>query len=149
MTNNKIQFFSVLLQLQVLVDDAARLQEAYPGGNAEQIAQHQAVVVENWAILQEKAAQRKEELQAALDLYRFLASARDLIIWSNEICAEMVSDETVTDVASVDALRKRHQELHAEIDTREDTFASVVAIGKTMVEQGHFAAPDVSLITAV
>ena len=60
------------LQLQVLVDDSARLQEAYPGGNAEQIAQQQAVVIENWTILQEKAAQRKDNLLAALDLYRFL-----------------------------------------------------------------------------
>ncbi len=64
----------VLLQLQVLVDDSARLQEAYPGGNAEQIEQQQALVVENWGILQERAAQRREDLQAALDLYRFLAS---------------------------------------------------------------------------
>jgi spectrin beta len=133
----------MIFQLQVLVDDAARLQEAYPGGNAEQIAHHQSVVVENWGILQDKAAQRKEELQAALDLYRFLAIARDLIIWSNDIRTEMVSDETVTDVASVDALRKRHQELRAEIDSREDTFANVVATGQAMIEQGHFVGPDI------
>ena len=60
-------------QLQVLIDDSARLQEAYPGGNADQIAQQQAIVVENWEILQESAAHRKEDLQAAMDLYRFLA----------------------------------------------------------------------------
>ena len=61
-------------QLQVLVDDSARLQEAYPGGNADQIEQQQQIVVENWTILQEKAAKRRDDLQAALDLYRFLAS---------------------------------------------------------------------------
>lgn len=72
-------------QLQVLVDDAARLQEAYPGGNAEQIAQQQAVVVENWGILQEKAAQRKEDLQAALDLYRFLAAVSPLLFCSHHL----------------------------------------------------------------
>ena len=64
---------SLLFQLQVLVDDSAQLQEEYPGGNAEQIAQQQAVVIENWTILTEKAAQRKDNLLAALDLYRFLA----------------------------------------------------------------------------
>ena len=63
--------FSV--QLQVLVDDSARLQQTYPGGNADQIAQQQAVVVENWTILQERASQHKFDLQAAMDLYRFLA----------------------------------------------------------------------------
>ena len=64
---------SLRFQLQVLVDDSAQLQEEYPGGNAEQIAQQQAVVIENWTILTEKAAQRKDNLLAALDLYRFLA----------------------------------------------------------------------------
>ena len=62
------------LQLQVLVDDSARLQEQYPGGNAEQIEQQQALVIENWGILQERAANRSNSLQAALNLYRFLAS---------------------------------------------------------------------------
>ena len=66
-------------QLQVLIDDSARLQEAYPGGNAEQIAQQQAIVVENWEILQENASQRKEDLQAAMDLYRFLAAVSSIL----------------------------------------------------------------------
>ena len=57
----------------MLVDDSSRLEEAYPGGNAEQISQQRSVVLENWAILQEKAAERKDDLNAAVDLYRFLA----------------------------------------------------------------------------
>ena len=61
-------------QLQVLIDDSTRLQEAYPGGNAEHIAHQQAIVVENWEILQEKAAQRKSDLQATMDLYWFLSA---------------------------------------------------------------------------
>ncbi len=61
-------------QLQVLIDDSARLQETYPGGNADQIAQQQSVVVENWGILQEKAQQRKDDLQAAEDFFRFMAA---------------------------------------------------------------------------
>ena len=58
----------------MLVDDSARLQEQYPGGNAEQIEQQQALVIENWGFLQERAAKRGNDLQAALNLYRFLAS---------------------------------------------------------------------------
>ena len=56
------------------MDDSARLQETYPGGNAEQISQQQALVVENWGILQEKASHRREDLQAALEMFRFLAA---------------------------------------------------------------------------
>ena len=62
-----------LFQLQVLVDDSSRLEAAYPGGNAEQISQQRSIVLENWKILQEKAEERKDNLNAAIDLYRFLA----------------------------------------------------------------------------
>ncbi|KAK2186885.1 hypothetical protein NP493_185g03007 [Ridgeia piscesae] len=126
-------------QLQVLVDDSARLQEAYPGGNAEQIAQQQAVVIENWTILQEKAAQRKDNLLAALDLYRFLTLARDLVTWSDEMQKEMTAEQPVRDVTSVDLLRKSHQQLKAEIEAREDSFATAVDTGRKMIDASHFA----------
>lgn len=68
--------FSGNSQLQVLFDDAVRLQAAYPGGNADHIARQQTVVQENWEILTEKAAQRKSDLQATMDLYWFLSAVR-------------------------------------------------------------------------
>ena len=64
------------MQLQVLIDDSARLQETYPGGNADHIASQQAMVVDNWEILQQKSAQRKSDLQATMDLYWFLNAVR-------------------------------------------------------------------------
>ena len=60
----------ISLQIQVLVDDSNRLQETYPGENAEQIETLQATVIDNWGILQDRAAARKDELLAALDLHR-------------------------------------------------------------------------------
>lgn len=69
-----------------------------------------------------------------------------MVTWANEMQTEMLTDETVQDVASVDALLKRHQELKAEIDSREDTFATVVETGQAMIEQGHFSSNDVSSI---
>ena len=60
----------ILSQIQVLVDDSTRLQETYPGENAEQIETLQATVIDNWGILQDRAAARKDELLAALDLHR-------------------------------------------------------------------------------
>ena len=56
---------------------------------------------------------------------------------------EMMVDEQVHSVDTVDRLRKRHKELKAEIDARESSFASVVEAGKDMVEQGHFASNDI------
>jgi hypothetical protein len=56
-----------------LIEDSTRLQETYPGENAQQIEQLQASVVENWGFLQDRAAQRKDELLAVADMHRFLA----------------------------------------------------------------------------
>lgn len=69
-----VNFFR--LQLQVLTDDATRLIATYPGGNAEHVASQQAVVADNWDILQEKSAQRKSDLQATMDLFWFMAAVR-------------------------------------------------------------------------
>jgi Spectrin repeat. len=67
-------------QLQVLVEDAVRLQALYPGHNATHIAQQQAVVVSSWSALQERSAQRKEALQASCDLHKFLAQVRPIFL---------------------------------------------------------------------
>lgn len=56
-----------------MIEDSTRLQETYPGENAQQIEQLQASVVENWGVLQDKAAQRKDDLLAVADMHRFLA----------------------------------------------------------------------------
>ncbi|XP_052769142.1 spectrin beta chain, non-erythrocytic 2-like isoform X1 [Mya arenaria] len=131
-------------QIQVLSDDSTRLQETYPGENAEQIEHLQATVDENWGILNERAHQRKGELQAAEDLHRFNSDVRDLLSWANEIEREMTSEKPVRDVNSVDRLRARHEELRAEIETRQDTFNTVIRTGKNMVENDHYAKEEIS-----
>ena len=54
------------------MEDAARLEALYPGQNAAHIAQQQDIVVSSWGLLQQRSANRKEELLASLELQRFL-----------------------------------------------------------------------------
>ncbi|XP_071162084.1 spectrin beta chain-like isoform X8 [Mytilus edulis] len=124
-------------QLQVLIEDSTRLQETYPGENAQQIEQLQASVVENWGVLQDSAAQRKDELLAVADMHRFLADVRDLLSWAKEIETEMLSEKTVRDVHGVELVRARHEELKLEIDAREDTFSTISQTGEAMVQDEH------------
>ncbi|XP_052269284.1 spectrin beta chain, non-erythrocytic 1-like isoform X3 [Dreissena polymorpha] len=130
-------------QIQVLIDDSARLQETYPGENAEQIEHLQATVVENWSILQDRAAQRKDELTAAAELHRINADVRDLLSWANDIEREMTADKPVRDVSSVDMVRTRHEELRAEIDTRQDAFATIINTGEDLVRKEHYARDEI------
>ena len=69
--------------------------------------------------------------------------ARDLIQWSKQVQSDMLAEETVRDVSSVQMLQEQHNQLKAEIDAREDNFSSVVATGRGMIENGHFASQEV------
>ncbi|XP_035225862.1 spectrin beta chain, non-erythrocytic 1-like isoform X1 [Stegodyphus dumicola] len=130
-------------QLQILVDDSARLQGAYPGGNADHILEQQNIVIENWNTLQERAAQRKIELQASYQLQRFLSSVRDVENWALGLCSSLKTEEKVRDVASAQMLKAEHEQLKAEIEARESTFGTIVNVGEEMIEGGHYAQDEI------
>ncbi|XP_049846907.1 spectrin beta chain, non-erythrocytic 1 isoform X2 [Schistocerca gregaria] len=130
-------------QLQVLVEDAVRLQAAYPGQNAAHIAQQQAVVISCWTALQERATSRTQELHASCDLHKFLAQVRDLINWASGLRATMMTEEKVRDAASAQTLKAEHEALKAEIEAREENFQAVVELGESMVQDGHYAAQEI------
>ncbi|XP_063234159.1 spectrin alpha chain, non-erythrocytic 1 isoform X2 [Bacillus rossius redtenbacheri] len=130
-------------QLQVLVEDSARLQAAYPGQNASQLAQQQAIVVKSWTDLQERAANRREELQASCDLQRFLTQVRDLTNWAAGLQAAMMTEEKVRDAAGAQTLKAEHEAVKAEIEAREESFQAVVEMGQDMIRDDHYAAQEI------
>ncbi|KAJ8678764.1 hypothetical protein QAD02_014551 [Eretmocerus hayati] len=130
-------------QLQVLVEDSARLQSLYPGNNAVHINQQQKIVLANWDELKEQSAHRRDQLQASCDLQRFLTQVRDLTNWTAGLCATMSTQDNVRDAASAQMLKAEHEALKGEIEAREDTFSSVLDLGEAMVQTGHYAASEV------
>lgn len=130
-------------QLQVLVEDAARLQALYPGTNAAHIAQQQAIVVASWGALQERSANRREMLQASCDLQRFLAQVRDLMNWASGLRAAMLTEEKVRDAASAQTLKAEHEAVKGEIEAREESFRTVMELGETMVQADHYASQEI------
>ncbi|XP_046388683.1 spectrin alpha chain, non-erythrocytic 1 isoform X4 [Ischnura elegans] len=130
-------------QLQILVEDSARLQAQYPGDNAVQIAERQAVVVAAWDDLQEHSLKRREDLQASCDLQKFLTQVRDLSNWASGLRSSMLTEERVRDAASAQALKVEHEALKAEIEAREELFHSAVASGEAMVNGKHYASKEI------
>ncbi|KAK7105089.1 spectrin beta chain, non-erythrocytic 5-like isoform X3 [Littorina saxatilis] len=130
-------------QIQVLKDDADRLQAAYPGENAEQIGQLQIAVWDDWSDLLDKSENRKTALLDAADLHRFNADAWDLLSWAKEVQREMVADKAVRDVSGADLLRTRHEEIRAEIEARQDRFDSVISTGEILIENKHYASDEI------
>ncbi|XP_050430131.1 spectrin beta chain, non-erythrocytic 5 isoform X2 [Adelges cooleyi] len=130
-------------QLQILVEDAVKLQTLYPGSNANHIAKQQETVVRSWTLLQDRSAHRREALQASCDLHRFLAQVRDLVNWSNSLRATMRTEEKVRDATSAQLLKGEHEAVKAEIEAREETFQTVADLGEALVQGGHFAANEI------
>ncbi|OAD53242.1 Spectrin beta chain, brain 4 [Eufriesea mexicana] len=130
-------------QLQVLVEDASRLQAHYPGNNAIQIDQQQQIVVAHWEELKERSAHRRDQLQASCDLQRFFTLVRDLMNWAAGLRAAMSTEDKVRDAASAQILKTEHKALKGEIEAREDSFSSVLDLGEAMVQTGHYAALEV------
>ncbi|KAK7865818.1 hypothetical protein R5R35_001276 [Gryllus longicercus] len=131
-------------QLQVLGEDATRLQAQYPGQNAEHIAQQQEFVSSNWDSLQERTRQRSRDLQASCDLQRFLTQVRDLWSWAAGLRATMMTEEKVRDAASAQTSKAEHEAVKAEIEAREESFQNVVDLGQAMVQAGHYASQEIT-----
>lgn len=135
--------FALQAQLQVLVEDASRLQVLYPGNNAAHIDQQQRIVLANWEELKEKSAHRKDQLHGSCDLQRFLTQVRDLMNWVAGLRAALSTEDKVRDAASAQILKAEHDALKGEIEAREASFRGVLDLGEAMVHTGHYAAPEV------
>ncbi|KAF5273495.1 hypothetical protein FQA39_LY07512 [Lamprigera yunnana] len=128
-------------QLQVLVDDGTRLQASYPS-NKIQIQQQQEVVVTAWQGLKERADLRRDQLQASVDLQKFLSQARDLTSWSSGLRLTMSTDVNIKDLAGAQALKIEHESLKSEIEAREDSFQAVADMSAAMEQTGHYACSE-------
>ncbi|KAH7971901.1 hypothetical protein HPB52_003666 [Rhipicephalus sanguineus] len=130
-------------QLQASQQDLiVRLQAAYPGGNAEHIAEQQQLVVDQWAALQEKVAQRKDQLKESLQLQKFLSMVRDLETWARGLCSELAAKETVRSATGAQTLKSEHDQVMAEIEAREESFSDVLKFGKMMMDEQHYATAE-------
>ena len=117
--------------------DSAALQARYHGQNGQKI------VLQARNELQDKAADRKAALRSSNDYHTFMGMVRDLLAWSSGLRRSLITEEKVSDAASAQMLKTEHDNLKAEIETREKTFSDVVAIGEAMVAQDHSAVGEV------
>lgn len=130
-------------QLQVLVDDALRLGNSYPTNKA-QLLQKQELVVTAWHGLKERADLRRDQLQASVDLQKFLTQVRDLTSWASGLRAAMNAEETVRSVARAQLLKDEHEALKGEIEARESNFQAAIDMSDAMQQTGHYAADEAS-----
>ncbi|XP_067895807.1 spectrin beta chain, non-erythrocytic 5 isoform X2 [Heterodontus francisci] len=122
-------------QLQELVDAADEVLHRCTTQQSAALQGKQQAMVESWENLRAKVDQRREALEQACKIQRFLALVRDYFSWSSGLMREMKVEETTRDGSMTDLKQTQHQQLRAEIDAREETFRQVVKLGHEILQE--------------
>jgi hypothetical protein len=133
-------------QVRDISSESMRLTALYPGGNAKGIMAKQEQVNTAWESLTVAMQNRKRKLRASLELQKFLSSVRDIISWMHDMEVVIQSDEPAKSVSGAEEAIGRHNQHKAEIDTRGSDMTKLAKSGQKMIQQGHYAAEDVSVV---
>lgn len=113
------------------------MQKVYPS-NRSNLQHQQEAVVDAWDGLKERTELRKDQLQASVDLQKFLAQVRDLTNWATSLRLAMSAEETARNAARAQVLRSEHDALKGEIDARETNFNEIGENLAAMEQTGKF-----------
>ncbi|XP_033634187.1 spectrin beta chain-like [Asterias rubens] len=142
-----ITFQSDLNSLQVQVEgvqeEAQRLRASYAGDKEREINNREQEVLDAWNNLKMDITGRSLKLDHTSDLYRFLNMVRSLMLWMDDIILQITSQERARDVSGVELLMNQHQNVKAEIDTRDDSFTECFNLGKEMLGKNHYASKEI------
>ncbi|XP_050677383.1 spectrin beta chain isoform X1 [Leptidea sinapis] len=142
--HNFMQDLSTLhTQVEAIKSECARLGASYAGEKAAEISRRAGEVAAAWDALQAACAARRDKLDHADQLYRFLAQVRTLLRWMDDLVRSMNTGEKPRDVSGVELLMNNHQSLKAEIEAREENFTSCIALGRELLARQHYASADI------
>lgn len=121
-------------QLQILINDSAKLKAAYPGKYAKQIKGQLTSVLEDWERLKKNSEFRKQRLCDTYEFHQFVSIVRDQEQWALNLINEMkLNDNQTNPFSSVDKARNTknlHERIKLEIDGNEEKFNIIVNEGK-------------------
>lgn len=60
---------------------------------------------------------------------------QDYLLWSSQLIGSMAAEESISDIATADLQLAQHQQLWAEIETREETYQQAVDMGEELQTQ--------------
>ena len=106
------------------VNNLARklLGERHP--DSELVASRQEALNQAWADLRTVAKYREEKLREAHEIQKFNRDADETKSWMNEKDTALLSDDYGRDLASVQALQRKHEGLERDLAALEDKVAT-------------------------
>ncbi|KAK2878694.1 hypothetical protein Q8A67_019485 [Cirrhinus molitorella] len=95
-------------------------------------------VEEIWSSLLEKANQRRQRLQQAEAVQRYLTEWRELMGWFKETLSLVIGEGVGGEVKDLEQLIKRHEEYRTQIDRQLNKSEMVKNEGRRLMEEGNF-----------
>ncbi|XP_043119308.1 spectrin beta chain, non-erythrocytic 5 isoform X2 [Puntigrus tetrazona] len=95
-------------------------------------------VEEIWSSLLEKANQRRQRLQQAEAVQRYLTEWRELMGWLKETLSLVTGEGVGGEVKDLEQIIKRHEEYRTQIDRQLDKSETVKNEGRRLMEEGNF-----------
>ncbi|XP_028994013.1 spectrin beta chain, erythrocytic isoform X2 [Betta splendens] len=124
-------------QVQQFQETAARLHAQYAGTKADAIQASEREVAEAWKGLLDASAGRRAQLKDTDEKFRFLTMVRDLMAWMESVIKQIDTQENPKDVPSGELLKKNHQGIRSEMETRKSKFTDCIDFGKALVTRKH------------
>ncbi|XP_014210997.1 spectrin alpha chain isoform X2 [Copidosoma floridanum] len=112
--------------------------------DADNIKLKQQQLHSRYAGLERPMLARKQRLLDSLRLQQLIRDVEDEEAWIREKEPVAGSTNRGRDLIGVQNLQKKHQAVLAEINNHEGRVAAVCAAGSRMLEEGHFAAEEIS-----
>ncbi|XP_033955144.1 spectrin family protein isoform X5 [Pseudochaenichthys georgianus] len=130
-------------QVNQVQDDAARLQKAYAGEKADDINRSESAVSIAWEALLKAGQARRLLLLDTVEKFRFFNMVRDLMLWMDGVNLQIDAHDSPRDVSSAGLVIANHQDIKSEIETRADSFTACVDLGKSLINNNHYASDEI------
>ena len=110
-------------------------------GNENAVKDRLQYITEQWNVLIEKTQEKTLKLKEANKRRDFNAAVKDLDFWLSEIESLLKTDETGKDLASVQSLIKKHQNLDADILARDERIKDMNTLADSLIESDQIDIP--------
>ena len=110
-------------------------------GNEGAVKDRLNYITEQWNVLIEKTQEKTIKLKEANKRRDFNAAVKDLDFFLSEVESLLKTDETGKDLASIQALTKKHQNLEADIAARQERIKDMNNLADSLIESDQLDIP--------
>jgi len=129
---------------ELISKESDELQTSYAGAKSKEIKQRELEVKQALEQLLAMCSARRKRLEETGDLFKFLNKIRELMFWMEDVVRQMNTSEKPRDVHGVEQLMKNHQNLKAEIESRQSAFKECQELGAELLSNNHYASPEIN-----